>query len=279
MRIASRAKRTERLFHGAEQVGAYQLPPDIVEAKTLADAAAAIPPAPRPPTKDAVWRKLVDDATDAFLRGSTTRLPDASPLETNRVDLVQWEHGERLRAEVVSALEERLNTMVIAAADDIITAALQPALAQVVATVEASARVLPDDPTITDAVVLIAKTDIRKAWIAATEAAKTHSAIMAAAEALRPPSEVDAAGEFSWCSNLDDVWPRPAHRNLPAATKAPWPVEQPQRLLWLIRHGARLIVPTAAEQDQLWKAKYRERVAQTAINRHNLEGFRAIFAG
>lgn len=278
MRMTTRGKKLDRLLAGADQ-GAYKLPAAVVEARAVADRAASVPPQPRPAEEATVWRGAVDKAVATFLAGGT-ELPDASKaIEASRAAVVGWERGEQLRVEVANALEVRLAELVVDdQGDDIIVSCLQPALAAVVATVEAAAKVLPDDPHLNDALVLVARDDIRRAWVEATTAADRYRLIVQAVEALSIPSGVDRNAEFAWVENLDEIWPRPVHRNMPSATKAPWPAEQPQRILWLVRHGAKLIAPTTSERDALWQARYGGAVAQQKMARHNAEGYRAVFS-
>jgi hypothetical protein len=272
-RHIARSKHITRLLAGHDQK-IYRLPSVVVRVRLAADRAAALLQAPAPPSEQAVWRKLVEGAVAAFL-GGESELPDAwTRFEDARIAAARWELDQRMRNEVSAQFEQMLADVIADQQTVIIEKSLQPALAALVVDVSKVAALLPE--VADDRVMLVARDDVRKAWIAATEAAKAYAVIRRAWDALSVPAGSDEAGEFRELSNVDQIWRRSEDRNLHAGQQPPWPSEEPHRLLYLVRHHAQLIVPTAAQRQQLWEAKYGDRFRELASARHADVGFGAL---
>lgn len=273
MRAPARSKHITRLLAGHDQK-IYRLPSVIVRVRSAADRVAAVRQAPPPPSEQAVWRKLVEGAVAAFL-GGETELPDAwTRIEDARTAAARWELDQRMRIEVAVQFEQMLADVIADQQTVIIEKSLQPALASLLVDLSKAAELLPEDAD--DRMMLVARDDVRKAWIAAKEAAKVYAVIRGAWDALSVPAGSDEAGEFRELSNVDQIWWRSEHRNLHAGQQPPWPSEEPHRLLYLVRHHAQLIVPTAAQRQQLWEAKYGDRVSELANAKYAAAGFGAL---
>ena len=272
----ARSKDITRLLAGHDQK-IYRLPPVVARVRWAADRAAAVPQEPPPRSEQVVWRKLVEGAVAAFL-GGESELPDAwTPIEDARTAAARWELNQRMRTEVAVQLEAALADVVADQQTVIIEKSLQPALAALVVDASKAAELLPEDAN--DRMMLVAHDDVREAWNDATAAAKVYAVIRGAWDALGVAAGDDQAGEFRELANQDQLWRRSENGNLHAGQQPPWPADEPHRLLWLVRHGARLIVPTAAERQQLWEAKYADRVHELASAGHAPAGFGALLGG
>ncbi|ORW85973.1 hypothetical protein AWB92_26720 [Mycobacterium sp. IEC1808] len=119
-------------------------------------------------------------------------------------------------------------------------------------------------------------TDVGEAWKRLSELADEYRSVRAAQEfiSLRLPqtylvsSRPSLGGEEHasdlYLRNLDSLWP--AWRNPDAVARInidgskprlePWPVDDTELLLWLVRSDAQAWIPTTFELDQLWRERH-----------------------
>jgi len=154
----------------------------------------------------------------------------------------------------------------------IVTDYLRPAFDRLVTAFEAAASVLPEAPT-TD-VLMRAPDKVRKTWLALDDDVSKHARITATAvrlNRLSPPVH-DVEGEFASLTNVRAIWPDYGVGRTP-----PWEDTDPRLTrLAIIRAGGDMWLPTSAERDAAWWAKYGAQVEKARGNRFALEGFRAV---
>ncbi len=224
------------------------------------------------PDVAAVERRCVDDFRAAAL--ASNAWPDVTRIREART--AADDHD--LRRQVLDRAQARAAGDVLDLihdhADTIVTDYLRPVHDRLVTAFEAAAKVIPEAPT-TDA-LMRAPDKVRKAWLSLDDTTAQHARLVSTAARLGRlnPVEHDTSSEFASLRNLKDIWPE-----FQVGRTPPW--DSPDlRLtrLAIIRAGGQMWLPTSAERDAAWWARYGGQVEQTTRNRFALQGF-AAFGG
>lgn len=261
----------------AHDGGHYDLPPEVIAARTAYDrlAALVVPEATDP---HVVRGDLTIATVEAFLDGADT-LPDCAGIDEAR-RAAQVTADER---DVYRDALEILNGRVVGSVDPtvVLTNYLAPA----------------HDETVTE---------LREAWAlvdahaarggnpyampkATAAAAMSVDALILRYEAIRRARanvtigfdpEVDVENEFALISNPEELWTKPRHNNL-TGSRSPWAgLDTAARLRYWFAHGGKPWLPTHAQQDDRYRTVYAEWLAEGAQQRErerefatNLQGY------
>jgi hypothetical protein len=266
-------KNASRVFAGYA-AGFYTLPDRLIQLHDALHRLADVPLPVEPVEPDEVWAELLEEAATEFVAGKPL-LDPAKRMTAARAGVVAWQEQGQMRAELERRLNAALDGGVSSARDEIIRDHLQPALVRVRDAIETATKVLPAHVSTAD--LLSAGDKARAAWLQLDQAAALYDGLRTAWHALETEPEFDVKGEFIELVNLTDIWPTFGKSNLKAESVAPWPTKTTTaRLLWLGHHGARLILPTQAERDELWWSKYGADVELTRQRQQLAQGYRQL---
>lgn len=176
---------------------------------------------------------------------------------------------DRARAELAGELA----ALIVDSAPQIVTEHLRPVHDRLAAQFEQAAAVLPDPATV-DA-MMRASDQARQAWLDLDAAVIAYHRVRDAAARLNRQAPVvnDTHGEFALMRNVRDVWP-----DWQVGRPPPWTHADPrQTILWLVRHGAQLWLPTSAEQDAAWHEAHGVALEQAVQGRRQLAAWSGLF--
>jgi hypothetical protein len=152
---------------------------------------------------------------------------------------------------------------------------LAPAVEQTMAGVVAAEKLLPAD--LSAEKLLREPEETRQAWFALADLAARYDGIRAAAAAVRRADEqpqYDTTGRFAELRNAHELL---AGYNLAPGSPRPWPTDTAGRLLWYVRRGGQVWLPTVEQMDARFHEVYREEIEQQRTNFHNLMAVRQAF--
>lgn len=250
--------RWAELFNDADD-GLFTLPVEITTMRTVVLALDAERDRVADDRPDPV--KARADLTCAYLAAAAGQQdwPDASAvLEVERAAQAHTVRSTTLDAARVTAAGDLMGA-VDDLAEQLITEHLRPAFAAALTDLRAASEVLPEDPS--GDVLLRAPDKVRKAWLNLDDVTSRLLRARRHAERLGRlrPVRQDEAGEFAAMRNLRQVWPLYQPGRVP-----PWPSESPRAaLLWQVRNGCDLWLPTSAERDAAWLEQHGENVERT----------------
>lgn len=207
-----------------------------------------------------VKAELLDSTAVRVVAGSRDALPDVhQQQEDHRAARASWQANHDFREEVVTRLEADLAEAVREHTVPIVEC-LRTALDELLVEVRKAVAVLPED--VTRDGLIDQPLAVQKAWKLARSAADRYQKVWAAYGALSISAGDDTDGEFAIMRNRAEVWPRPMHTNLHGAHQRPWPdpSQQPENLIWMVKHGADLYLPMPGERTKLWRERYADRL-------------------
>jgi hypothetical protein len=259
--------------------GLYDLPTELIEARAgllrLDEAAAAA----QAETRDiaAEQRRLIDATHSAAVAGKTW--PDVSSIEKTRAAEVARSDRVQILQTAREELAGALNATIAMQASTVISDYLRPKHDEAVKRFRDLADLVPHDASADQLVGAPEKT--RKAWLNLDDAVLDYARVSSAASRLirLAPPQHDERDEFASMRNLTEIWP--AWAGPTWQPKAPpWPTDDDRRrVLWLVSHGADLWLPTAAERDQAWLAKYGQEVEHQRHLRSQARAYSTLGAG
>ncbi len=195
--------------------------------------------------------------------------PTADAVLAERAAVEEADARHLVRVAALERAEGLAADLITDLAETIIVDHLRPALAALVDQVRRHAAALP--PTPTDAAVLRADEKARKAWLAMDEVATRHGTIRGARGVLSRfgyTPQADTRGQWAEVRNWLELWGSeigdPANYGKTGMAHLPGqPTDgDPRaRLVWLVRAGAELWLPTVAEQDAKHEETYGDRLA------------------
>lgn len=258
-----------RLFDGAD-ADLYTLPPEIGALRKAIDRLSE----PQPPAEavGTVLDRVIGQTKQAAIAG--TDLPDPTALlhaeQQQAIDL----HRQRVIGDAREQLGERLVYTVSDLASTIITDHLRPVHDAVVAELSDSAKLTEqyeDNPR----AALTAPARVRAALAGQPELYERYTAVIYARSTVLGCNAVpqrDVEQVLSGVRNAEQLWPRRARYG----TACPWPDGLPG-LLWQLRNGAELWLPTAAEQDARYEEVYGEAERQQQADASHLQAYGAMY--
>lgn len=264
-RIPHQAKNLRRhraLLDGAD-AGLYTLPAELIDQRTaimrLGDELATTS-GPDPAAAEG-------DHLAALIAAAKTgrkTLPDCAPVLDAEAAAGRAQRRVLLLSRAIELADAELGGIVTDTGDDIIRQHLAPAVADVMTAVTAASGALPAEVT-ADA-VLRADDAARRAWLELADHAARYDAVRRAATSVRriEQPEWDTRGDFSELHNFNEVT---AGYTVQIGGPRPWPTDTGQRLLWYVRNGGRVWLPTIAEQDARYREVHRERIEQVQQSR------------
>lgn len=258
------------LFDGAD-AELYTLPDPVIQLRR-AVALLAEYDLPAPPAAMVVLDGLVEQTRQAAKDGQP--LPDAAPVLAAEEANKAYEHQRRILNDAGERTENELLSVAAANADTIISVHLRPAHDAVVARLAEAAKLTTQYPDARSALTAGAK--VRAAVAELPSLCQVHGAILVARAALTrlpgcQPAHPDSP--TSWIANAEEIWPSENW----GRGRPPWP-EGPDGLLFLVRNGAKLWMPTAAEEDRAFEeTSLFAALVQAQRNRANLQGMRQIY--
>lgn len=245
------------LFRGAA-AGAYTLPDDLLalerRARGAVDALAAPDNGPTLNRTRGEYHQALVSAIDAG-----AELPDPIVLAEAEARDRALAERRRLLVDLAEAAQSSVVAGVQAQADELIVDHLRPALDEALEGAGAVADKLGATLPTTDE--LLNGTDAnRKAYKTLRALAGRYRALRSAQSlvvAVSGKPKDDTGGLFVELRNLPDVWPgRRAIAVNPAAAAPPWPDDELGRLLWLVTSDAEPWMPTAADQDAVFRKRF-----------------------
>lgn len=269
---ARNLRRHRALLDGAD-AGLYTLPPEVLDQRTavmrLGDALASSD-GPDPATAETDY--LAELITAA--KASKKALPDCAPVLDAEHAAAKATRRGLLLARAVELADAELGGLVADSGDRIIREHLAPVVAEVVTGIATVAPALPDDPTAE--ILLRAPEEARQAWFTLADLAHRYDAVRRAAAGVRRAEqpEWDTRGDFSELRNFNDVT---AGYNIQLGGPRPWPTDTALRLLWYVRNGAEVWLPTITEQDTRYREVHREAIDQVAEGRQRAATVRGVF--
>lgn len=258
----------QNIFTPAD-AGLFTLPEQVNQVRA-ALARLTIGTTDQPPGPDATMELLVHQAKEAAKAG--TDLPDPVSVLTAHQNQKVHQYRQQMIARATEETESEVYRSVMDSADEIIREHLRPVHDSTVASLRASLEIsgsYADDPRS----ALTAPVKIRTALAEQPTLHDRLEIVNAARTVLfrqpdyEPQYEPDSL--HSWIRNAEEVWPRVDRR-----TRRPWP-DGLAGTTWLLRHGAVLWMPTAAEHDAAWWAQYGEETERLRANRTHLNAYRA----
>lgn len=238
-------RRLHELFELADE-GVLELPSHVVAESdahaSLAERTAALPP--EPPDIGKVL-------TDRLVAGESMPTEDEIAVERSH------DAANRIRRQSASAAVEILQERVLSSitgddsATDIIATSIRPALEATVAAAKAAVAALGENDANDPLRLLVAPAEVREARAALDGIAARYGRLRAVQRVLGEwdQARFDGDGHFIEMANPYEFVPRGASNNVMGRFVPPWPNDAVGRLVYLIRHGARLWCPVAAERD------------------------------
>lgn len=263
--------RLARLFEPAD-AGVYELPSEITAIRKAIDRLHM--PTAEVQSVSAVLARLTAETRAAAIAGSED-LPDASAVMVAEREQAVDLHRQRIVADARDQLSESLIATVADQADRIIGEYLRPAHDAAVAALADSAALTAQyesDPR----AALTAPAKVRTALAGQPDSYQRYITCIQARSVVLGCGAVpqrDDTQILSGIHNAEDLWPRRAR---PTAAR-PWP-DGLAGVLWLLRNGAELWLPTAAEQDERYEEVYGEAEREQAAHVSHLRAYGAMFA-
>lgn len=261
----------QALFEAHDQ-NVFELPGDVLKLRAAVgrlDDELATVRASRPDPA-AAERQAVDAAKAAAASRKAFAATRLREVRESTADLDSLVHVlGRARAELAGELAG----LIVDSAPAIITERLRPVHDRLAAQFEQAAAVLPD-PASVDA-LMRASEQARQTWLGLDAAAAAFHRVRDAAARLNRQTPVvsDAHGEFAMLRNVRGVWP-----DWQVGRPPPWTHTDPrQTILWLVRHGAQLWLPTSAEQDAAWHEAHGAALEQAVQGRRQLAAWSGVF--
>lgn len=262
----------QTLFDAAT-AGTYTLPATLVEQRAAIDRLDAelttlrdTRPDPATGERDAI------DGTKLAATNSTP-LPSASTLRQARQAAADADDQLGVLGRARDELAQELAAQIVDLGPQVIAEHLRPVHDGIVTQFTNASAVLPAQPT-SDA-LLQASASIRQTWADLEAAASNYHKVRDAAGKLNRPARLaeDITAEFALMSNLREVWP-----DWRVGRPPPWSDNDPRRtLLILVRLGAKLWLPTAAEQYNAWHEAHGAALETARQNRADLQAYGGVY--
>lgn len=228
---------------------AYTLPSDVLRARQAAHAIEGWLAATRddPQAQNRERAAAVRSILEAAIAGKEPG-PVEKALRTAADQAAFRAERAGLLADALELADLRLVSTIVDHADEILAEHLRPALETALAEVRGVLEVSDEIPW-TDARALARASDAVRLAYETVRAAVDRLTALRAAQGLLQRLTGEPAAEafrvFGSIKNLHDLWPQ--HGQGYPVVSAPWPTEPGQALVWQLRHGADIWMPTAIE--------------------------------
>jgi len=262
--------RLARLSEPAD-AGVYELPSELTAIRKAIDRL-HLPTAEVQSVGD-VLARLTAETRAAAIAGSDD-LPDVSAVLVAEQEEATELHRQRIVADARDQLSESLIATVADQADRIIGEYLRPAHDGAVAALADSAALTAQyesDPR----AALTAPAKVRSALAGQPDSYQRYVTCIQARTVVLGCAAVPQRDDTNILANIrnaEDLWPRRSRYT----AACPWP-DGLAGVLWLLRHGAELWLPTAAEQDERYEQVYGEAEREHAADASHLRAYREMF--
>lgn len=271
---ARNLRRHAVLFEGAT-AGLYTLPADLLSQRAAIMRLIAEQDAITGPDVPAIETEHVAALIAAAKSGRKT-LPDSTTVHDAEANVAHADRRSALLIRAVESADTELGGIVTDQGDRIIRDHLAPAIVEVMTGVTAAAELLPVDAS--PETLLRAPEEARQAWFTVGDLAARYDAVRRAAAAARrndDQPQYDTRGDFAELYNFHEIT---AGMNIQIGGARPWPTDSTaSRLLWYVRHGGEVWLPTTAQMDQRYHSVHKGKIDQMAENRARLGAARAAF--
>ncbi len=262
--------RLARLFDPSD-AAVYALPAEVTAIRKAIERLNR--PVSEVPSASAVLARLTAETRAAAVAGSAD-LPDASAVLAAEQEQTTELHRQRIVGDAREQLSESLIATVADLADRIIVDYLRPAFDDAVAALADSAA-LTEAYEVDPRAALTAPAKTRSAMAGQPDSYRKYIAAIEARSVVlgcgaAPQRDVEQI--LSGIRNAEQLWPRRARYT----AARPWP-DGMAGVLWLLRHGGQLWLPTAGEQDAEYETVYGEAERQQAANLSHLQAYGAMY--